>query len=560
MQARLAERGLGGQKINYRIQDRVFSRQRYRGEPIPMLYVPKRKVHELRFRDAKRRDALGVTKTIETRAGNPDEKERFFGNIAIGDIIAAKYVDTWAYKHFVVTKTYYWKQIADLREAGEETMKRIYSTGKAPASLEQLVSDFEAISPDYAARIRQHGLYGFAIEPYDIAQDISSNNYTIRPMLSDELPLTLPDVAHYEPTGTEEWPLAKISQWIDLTMPDGMPVRRESNTMPGWAGSSRYWIRYMDPHNAQEVVSPAAEQHRWQVDLYVGGMEHACRHLIYARFRHKFLKDIGLVTTEEPFKRLKGVWLVLAEDGRKMSKRRGNVINPDDVIAEFGTDAFRSYEMFMGPFDNEVARSTAGVKGVKRFLDKVVKISEKVDHRSVAGQAVEKEKSPYKKTLSLLHKTIKKVGEDIDDFWFNTAISQLMIYANHLDEIVDLPVDQGGFAGVCPRELFESYILLLAPFAPHLAEELREKLGHSEMIFQSGQWPAYDEALLVDDEVTIAVQVNGKVRGTLTISPSASQESVMALVHQDEKIASYLTGEIKKVIYVPGKICNIVVS
>lgn len=204
MQVRLDEKGIGKKKINYRIQDRVFSRQRYRGEPIPMLYVPKRKVYELRFRDAKRRDTLGVTKTIETRAGNPDEKERFFGDIAVGDIIAAKYVETGEYKHFLVTKTYYWQQIRDLRDAGEETMQRIYSTGKAPASLEQLVSDFEATSPDYADRLHQHGLYGFAIEPYDIARDISSNNYQIRPMASDELPLTLPDVAHYEPTGTEE--------------------------------------------------------------------------------------------------------------------------------------------------------------------------------------------------------------------------------------------------------------------------------------------------------------------------------------------------------------------
>lgn len=165
----------------------------------------------------------------------------------------------------------------------------------------------------------------------------------------------------------------------------------------------------------------------------------------------------------------------------------------------------------------------------------------------------------YKKTLSLLHKTIKKVTEDIDDFGFNTALSQLMIYANHLDEIVDLPVDQGGFAGVCPKELFEPYILLIAPFAPHLAEELREKLGHGEMIYQSGQWPAYDPALLVDEEVTMAVQVNGKVRGTITVAPTASQDEVMALIHADAKIASYLTGEIKKIVYVPGKICNVVV-
>ena len=166
----------------------------------------------------------------------------------------------------------------------------------------------------------------------------------------------------------------------------------------------------------------------------------------------------------------------------------------------------------------------------------------------------------YKKTLSLLHKTIKKVGEDIDNFGFNTAVSQLMIYINHLDEIVDLPVDQGGFAGSCPKELFEPYVLLIAPFAPHLAEELWEKFGHSEMIYESGQWPAYDPALLIDEEVTMAVQVNGKVRGTITVAPTASQDEVMTLIHADAKIVSYLTGEIKKIIYVPGKICNVVVG
>lgn len=352
----------------------------------------------------------------------------------------------------------------------------------------------------------------------------------IKAINESELPLKLPEVEHYEPTGTEEGPLANITDWVNT--PKG---KRETNTMPQRAGSSRYRLRYMDPKNPKNLVDPAKEKYRWQVDVYVGGMEHATRHLIYARFWHKFLYDIGVVSTSEPFKKLYGVWLVLAEDGRKMSKRRWNVVNPDDVIAQYGADAFRTYEMFMWPFENEVARSTAWVKGVKKFLDKVEKLSNKLSSWEIT------------KNQWLLHKTIKKVTEDIENFRFNTAISQLMILVNALSDQDNID-----------NQTMEILTLLISPFAPHLAETLREKLGNEFSLFTKGTRPSYDEKLLVDDTVNIAVQFNGKVRGTIQIVPNATQDEVMAIIKSDTLLASRIESEPKKIIYITGKIINII--
>lgn len=355
----------------------------------------------------------------------------------------------------------------------------------------------------------------------------------IIPVNEKDLPLRLPEVEHYEPTGTEEGPLANITDWVNT--PDG---KRETNTMPQRAGSSRYRLRYMDPKNPKNLVDPTKEKYRWQVDVYVGWMEHATRHLIYARFWHKFLYDIGVVSTSEPFKRLYGVWIVLAEDGRKMSKRRWNVVNPDDVIEEYGADAFRTYEMFMGPFENEVARSTAGVKWVKKFLDKVSKLTNKID----------KDYTDSKEVLSTLHKTIKKVSEDIENFRFNTAISQLMICVNTLTDQTKIS-----------SKTLETLTILISPFAPHLAEELRcEMLGNDFSIFTKASRPSYDEKLLMDETIKIAVQFNGKVRWTIQIAPDATQNDVMAIIQNDPSLANRIESEPKKIIYITGKIINII--
>ncbi|MBF0981191.1 leucine--tRNA ligase [Candidatus Gracilibacteria bacterium] len=371
-------------------------------------------------------------------------------------------------------------------------------------------------------------------EPFPI---IFSEGKTIALQESD-LPLTLPDIEHYEPTGTEEGPLAEVAEWVNTTTTDRKPARRETNTMPGWAGSSRYWIRYMDPRNNDAFVGKDAEAYWQNVDTYIGGAEHVTRHIIYARFWQKFLYDLGMVSKDEPFQRYQKVGLIMAEDGRKMSKRRGNVINPDDVVAEYGADVLRTYEMFMGPFDQAIAWNTQGMKGVKKFLEKIIALWDKIDLEK-------KEEKPEIETL--LHQTIKKLTIEIDEFKFNTSISQLMILVNKLSE-----VDQ------ISKQTFEALIIMLAPFAPHLAEEFWEKLGNEFSLFTKGSWPKFDEKKLVSSIITLPVQINGKMRGTLQVSPSLSQDEILNLIRQDEKLASYLTGEIKKCILVPGKIINII--
>ena len=372
-------------------------------------------------------------------------------------------------------------------------------------------------------------------EPFPI---IFSEGKTIALDESD-LPLLLPDVDHYEPTGTEEGPLAEVEQWVNTTTADGKPARRETNTMPGWAGSSWYWLRYMDPRNNDAFVWKDAEAYWQNVDTYVGGAEHVTRHIIYARFWQKFLYDLGMVSKDEPFQRYQKVGLIMAEDGRKMSKRRGNVVNPDDVIAEYGADVLRTYEMFMGPFDQAIAWNTQGMKGVKKFLDKIIALWDKVDLQK-------EDENPEIETL--VHQTIKKLTVEIDEFKFNTSISQLMILVHKLGE-----QDQ------ISRPTFENLVLMLSPFAPHLAEEFWERLGNDFSIFTKGSWPKFDEKKLISSIITLPVQINGKMRWTLLVSPSASQDELLDLIRQDEKLVSYLTGEIKKCILLPGKIINIIV-
>jgi len=367
-----------------------------------------------------------------------------------------------------------------------------------------------------------------------------------------DLPLLLPDVENYEPTGTTEWPLANIDERVNITLPDGTKATRETNTMPGRAGSSRYRLRYMDPKNTKQLVSPEREKYRGEVDVYVGGAEHVTRHMIYARFWQKFLYDLGIVTHDEPFKEYHYVGLIMAEDGRKMSKRRWNTIDPDQVIGEFGHDTFRVYEMFMGPFDQAIARSTNGVKWAKKFLDKIIALQSKISNLSSfekgGGEHSETKDLISDETKTLLNQTIKKITDDIDGFKFNTCISQLMILVNHL---TDLPsID---------KKTFEILTILISPFAPHLAEELRSLLGNEFSIFTKAKWPSYDEKCLTSATIKIWVQFNGKVRGDICINKETTQDEVMAIVKADAKLNARLTGEPKKIIYVPGKILNIVI-
>ena len=362
----------------------------------------------------------------------------------------------------------------------------------------------------------------------------------IVPVPESDLPVRLPEVENYEPTGTGESPLAAMEEWVNTVCPTcGGAAKRETNTMPQWAGSSWYYMRYIDPKNSKEFVSPEKEKSWMPVDVYVGGAEHATRHLIYARFWHIVLHELGYVSTPEPFHTLEHVGLILAEDGKKMSKRWGNVVNPDDIVASAGADTLRLYEMFMGPFNQAVAWSTAGMQGPRRFIERVWRMGESV----IASPAGEDSEA----LLAALHKAISRVTGDTQSFRFNTAVSSLMECLNAMEKEESVS-----------KKTFETFLLLLAPYAPHVAEELWERLGNTSLISRSA-WPEFDSSLVVEKTISIAVQVNGKVRGELSIDPVATQDEVERAARALENVEKFLDGKTeKKVIYVPGRLINFV--
>ena len=360
-----------------------------------------------------------------------------------------------------------------------------------------------------------------------------------------QLPVRLPELSEFKPSGTGESPLANATEWLQTTDPKtGKPARRETNTMPQWAGSCWYYLRFLDPKNPNALVDPAKEKYWMPVDLYVGGAEHAVLHLLYARFWHKVLYDIGVVSTLEPFKKLVHQGMILGEDNRKMSKRWGNVVDPNDMIDAYGADALRVYEMFMGPLEAMKPWSSQSVEGTSRFLDRVWRLYVNEDG-SLALNTVAVDAS----TQRILHQTIAKVGEDVEALKFNTAISQMMVFVN---EVMKQPSRS--------RALLEPFVLVLAPFAPHLCEELWQRLGHTGSL-SHGPWPPFDPALLVEDTATVAVQVNGKLRATLTLARGADQATVQAAAAADANVAKYLEGvTIRKVIHVRDKLLNLVVG
>ncbi len=319
--------------------------------------------------------------------------------------------------------------------------------------------------------------------------------------------------------------------------------------MPQWAGSSWYYLRYLDPKNNKELVDKEKEEY-WMnpngADLYVGGAEHATRHLLYARFWHKFLYDLKVVSTLEPFHKLHYVGLILAEDGRKMSKRWGNVINPDEIVEKYGADSLRLYEMFMGPFSQATVWNTNGMAGMRRFLEKIWKLE--IGNWKLESYSQSQSEIKNQKINKLLHRTIKKVTEDIESFKFNTAVSQLMILVNEIEKEKTLfPIH------------YSQFLILLSPFAPHIAEELWEKLGNKESIYLQ-PWPKYDPKLIKEEEIEMIVQINGKLRDRIKASVDITEEEARKLVLESEKIKKWVEGkEIKKFIFVRGKLVNIVV-
>ena len=360
----------------------------------------------------------------------------------------------------------------------------------------------------------------------------------------EQLPLVLPEIGNFKPSGTGESPLANLENWLVVTDPaSGKTARRETNTMPQWAGSCWYYLRFIDPKNAKQLVDPAKENYWMPVDLYVGGSEHAVLHLLYSRFWHKVLFDAGVVSTPEPFKKLVHQGIVLGEDNQKMSKSRGNVVSPDEMMDQFGADAVRLYEMFMGPLEAMKPWSTRGVEGVTRFLERVWRLMINDEGRL---SSVIVDSPPTLDQQRLLHQTIKKVTEDIEGLRFNTAISQMMIFTNEMTK-----------AEQRPRAIIEPFVLLLSPFAPHLTEELWSRLGHQPTVSQR-PWPALDPALTVSDHVTIPIQVNGKLRAKIDVAAGSAREEIETLARAEA--AEWLQGkELKKVIYVEKKLVNFVV-
>jgi leucyl-tRNA synthetase len=370
----------------------------------------------------------------------------------------------------------------------------------------------------------------------------AGDDYTIRydqPLAVDEseLPLRLPELDDYKPGEDPAGVLARAQDWR-FFQKDGEWFARETNTMPQWAGSCWYYLRFVDPHNSEALCSPELAARWLPVDLYVGGAEHAVLHLLYARFWHKVLYDQGAVASKEPFKKLVHQGMILGEGGQKMSKSRGNVVNPDDIVSEFGADSMRVYEMFMGPLEATKPWNTSSIAGVRRFLDRVYAVTLRADANAKSDDALTR----------LLHQTIRKVTDDIEAMRFNTAISAMMVLTNELMKLDKAPIE--------PLEVLAK---LVHPFAPHLGEEIWEMLGNAPSI-QNEPWPTYDPALCEEDEVEIPVQINGKVRGRITLPKNATEDQALAAARQLPSLAPHLEGKpLRKTIWVQGKILNLIV-
>ena len=369
---------------------------------------------------------------------------------------------------------------------------------------------------------------------------------TVTALPEEELPLRLPKTTNIKPSGTGESPLANIEEWVNVVDPvTGKKGRRETNTMPQWAGSSWYYLRYIDPHNKAELANYEKLERWLPVDIYIGGAEHAVLHLLYARFWHKFLYDIGVVPTKEPFQKLYNQGMILGENNEKMSKSRGNVVNPDDVVAKYGADTLRLYEMFMGPLDASIAWSENGLEGSRKFLDRVWRLI--VDENNKMRDRITTLNDG--KLDKVYHQTVKKVTEDYENLHFNTAISQLMVFVNEAYKVDALP-----------SEYIEGFVQLLAPIAPHMGEELWAILGNEEGISYA-PWPTYDESALVEDEIEVVFQINGKVRGKANVSRDLPKDELEKIAMNNETIKENIAGKtVRKVIVVPNKLVNIVAN
>jgi leucyl-tRNA synthetase len=605
----------GKMKTTYKLRDWVFSRQRYWGEPIPIIHCEacknkKQKVLLLHgFEGSPKGNWMPWMKTeLEARgfevfvpelpsADHPDMDAwlatilPILENFTEEDIVIGHSLGSKAALHAIEKSGKKLKHVYLVASAIGEIGERDWEKRKANSTSDmdslqkfwQAKTDYDAVSrltnvttiisdDDPHVPLKTHNdiprEWEFKIwrgfrhfqgkqAPELLEEFLHSKNTGAIPVPEKDLPVKLPEVEFYEPTGTGESPLANIDSWVNVKCPKcGGEAKRETNTMPQWAGSSWYYLRFIDPKNSEALVDKEKEKY-WMgcplgtpkpceggVDMYVGGAEHATRHLIYARFWHKFLYDIGAVNYAEPFAKLHNVGLILAEDGRKMSKRWGNVVNPDVIVEEYGADTLRVYEMFMGPFEQSSAWSTEGIIGPRRFLEKIWKIFSKVKTENEKGKTTSKNE----KLETLLHQTIQKVTEDIEAFKFNTAISSLMIFANALEKEEEIPLT-----------LYSLFLTLLAPFAPHITEELWHELGNENSIYLA-EWPKYDEEKARSESVTIAVQVNGKLRATFEAAVGISEEEAVKKALGILDVKKWLDGkQPKKTIFAKGKLVSIVV-
>ena len=361
------------------------------------------------------------------------------------------------------------------------------------------------------------------------------------PVPEEELPLLLPEVEKYQPTGTGESPLADITEWVNTTCPCcGAPAKRETNTMPQWAGSSWYFLRYVDNKNDKELVNREKADKYLPVDMYIGGVEHAVLHLLYSRFYTKFLNDIGVIDFDEPFKKLFNQGMITGKNGIKMSKSKGNVVSPDDLVRDYGCDSLRIYELFVGPPELDSEWDDKGIEGVNRFLKRFWKLA--LDNK-------DKDVKATPELIKVRHKLVHDITNRLNSFSLNTVISGFMEYNNKLMELSK----KGGV----DKETLETYIILLAPFAPHVSEELWEQFGHTDSVFHA-TWPEYDEEAMKDDEIEIPVQINGKTKCTIAINPDGDKDEILAKAK--EALGDKVNGTIRKEIYVPGRIVNLVVK
>ena len=385
---------------------------------------------------------------------------------------------------------------------------------------------------NYKLREAGFGRQRYWGEPFPITYDSQGI-----PQLENQLPVELPQVESYKPSGNGESPLSAVSDWVNTAQ-----GKRETDTMPGWAGSSWYFLRYTDPNNSEVFASKEALQYWQQVDLYVGGSEHATGHLLYSRFWTKFLFDLGYISWDEPFKRLVNQGMIMGEDGQKMSKRWGNVVNPDDVCAQYGADTLRMYEMFLGPLTDSKPWNTNGIEGVSRFFGKFWRLFYDGENWAVSTEKTSNEE------LKILHKTIKKVTEDIESMSFNTSVSAFMVATNEL-----------GTLKCRKREILEPILILLAPFAPHIAEELWHQLGNKESI-HIANWPQYDASFLVENSFNYPISINGKTRAQMEFELTASEDEIKQAVLNHDMVIKWMEGKpLKKFILVKGRIVNVVV-